>query len=335
MIEDVVRFLLDDLVLTGEAKRLRHDLATHLAHAGLADRVAARDVARDVGPSVGGVGALCRATPADLVAANAARAEQALRSLQELSLVVRPESAAGFEALRYRLYDLERVAAVVTRARERLAGITLCVLVDGRADRDAFGRLVAGLLDAGVRMIQVRDKTLGIPQLADRVALAVGLARGRGEAGKSLVIVNDRPDVALATGADGVHVGENDLPVSLARRALGPGLLVGRTAHAVEEARAAVVDGADSLGIGPCFPSSTKAFDAWAGRDFLAAVTGSVGLPAFAIGGVTLERLDGLLSLGVRRVAVAAAITGADDPPAMAARFIERLARPPEPAGNP
>lgn len=335
VIEDVVRFVLDDVRLTGEAKRLRHDLAALLDRGGLPARVAARDVARDVGPSVGDVGALPRSTPSDLVAANAARAAQALRSLQEITLVLRPELAPGFESLRYRLYDLERAASVVARARERLADVTLCVLVDGRADRGAFGRLVEGLLGAGVRMIQVRDKTLTLSQLADRAALAVRIARDRRDSVGALVIVNDRPDVAVAAGADGVHVGADDLPVRLARRVVGPGMLVGRTAHALDEAREAVVDGADSLGIGPCFPSSTKAFDVWAGREFLAGVVGSVALPAFAIGGVTLDRLDALLELGVRRVAVAAAIVGADDPPAMAARFIERLARPPRPPESP
>ncbi len=335
VIEDVVRFVLDDVRLTGDAKRLRHDLAALLDRGGLPARVASRDVSRDVGPSVGDVAALPRATPSDLVAANAARAAQALRSLQEIALVLRPELASDFEALRYRLYDLERAASGLARARERLAGVTLCVLVDGRADRDAFGRLVEGLFGAGVRMIQVRDKALPLSQLADRVALAVRIARARRDAEAALVIVNDRPDVAVAAGADGVHLGAEDLPVDLARRVVGPGLLVGRTAHTLEEAQAAVVEGADSLGIGPCFPSTTKAFDAWAGREFLAAVAGSVGLPAFAIGGVSLERIDELLPLGVRRVAVAAAITGADDPPAMAARFIARLARIPSPPDSP
>ena len=334
VIEDVVRFVLDDAWLTGLAKSLRHDLAALLAGADLPGRVAARDVSGDVGPSLRGVETLPRAATGDLVAANAARAAQALRSLQECALLLRPSLAERFEGLRYRLYDLERAAAGMARARERLAAVTLCVLVDGRTDRHAFGTLVEGLLGAGVGMIQLRDKALPVPLLADRAALAVSLARRAAAPAAAMIVVNDRPDVAVAVGAAGVHLGEDDLPVPLARRVVGPGLLVGRTAHGLDEARAALRDGADCLGVGPCFPSSTKSFGTEAPRSFLAAVGGSFGLPVFAIGGVTLDRLDELARLGLRRVAVAAAITAADDPPSMAARFIGRLARmaPPAPA---
>lgn len=333
VLEDVFRFVLDDLHLTGVAKGLRHDLAEVLAAGGLSGRAAARDVTADVGPRVAGIQPLPRVSAGDLVAANAARAAQALRSLQECALVVMPPFAPRFEGLRYRLYDLERAALVAVRARGRLDGVTLCVLVDGRRDRDAFGRLVDGLFGAGVHMVQVRDKTLGIPDLADRAALAVELARRRGGPARPIVVVNDRPDVALAAHADGVHVGAEDLPVGMVRRVVGPDLLVGRTAHDIDEARAAVLAGADSLGVGPCFPSSTKAFAASAPPEFLAAVGSSIALPSFAIGGVTLERLGALLATGFRRVAVAAAITEAADPPSMAARFLDRL-RPRE-AGTP
>lgn len=209
--------------------------------------------------------------------------------------------------------------------RARLAAARLCVLLDGRADRDAFGRLVRALFAVGVPMIQLRDKRLGGALLADRAALAVSIARGFARPAAPLVIVNDRPDVAVAAGADGVHVGAEDLPVGLARRVVGPDRLVGRTAHGIEEAREAVLAGADLLGVGPCFPSATKAFGYSAPRTFLAEVGGTIPLPAFAIGGVTLERLDELSALRLGRVAVAGAITGAADPPAVAARFLERL----------
>lgn len=212
--------------------------------------------------------------------------------------------------------------------RGSLEAARLCVLLDGGADRDAFGRLVHGLFAVGVPMIQLRDKRLGGASLADRAALAVSIARGFARPAAPLVIVNDRPDVAVAAGADGVHVGAEDLPVALARRVIGPDRLVGRTAHGIDEARAALHAGADMLGVGPCFPSATKAFDHAAPRAFLADVAGTILLPAFAIGGVTVERLAELAALGLGRVAVGGAITGATDPPSMAARFLERLAVP-------
>jgi len=328
VIEDAVRFVLDDVVLTGAAKDLRHELAQALATTPLPHRFAARDVAGDVGAGMESAAALGRSSPADLVAANAARAAQALRSLAECAAVVAPPAAAAFERIRYRLYDLERLALVAARARARLAGVNLCVLVDGRADAAAFERLVAALVEAGVRMLQIRDKRLATPAVVDRARRAVAIARRRPADEPVFVIVNDRVDVAAAVGAAGAHVGADDLPVPLARRVLGPAALLGATAHDVAEARAAAAAGADCLGIGPCFPSATKTFGAFAAPEFLRTVATEIALPAYAIGGVTLERLDELRRLGIRRVAVASAVTAAADPAAAARAFIERLAAP-------
>jgi thiamine-phosphate diphosphorylase len=93
------------------------------------------------------------------------------------------------------------------------------------------------------------------------------------------------------------------------------------------DSRAAVIDGADYLGVGPCFPSVTKSFESFAAAEFIGAVAREISLPAFAIGGVTLERIEALALLGVRRVAVASAVTGASDPAAAAAALNERLNR--------
>jgi thiamine-phosphate pyrophosphorylase len=327
VLEDVLRFGLDDHHLTRIAKDLRHDLAAVLARDGLERRIAARDVTGDVGAGMEPEAGLARGDDAGLVAANAARGQQALRSLQECAAVVAPGAVAGFEAIRYRLYALERSAAAAARSRRRLAGVDLCVLVDGGPDEPAFARLVSGLVGAGVRMFQVRDKALPVPDLLARVRRALAICKEIDASDRPLVVVNDRADVAAAAGADGVHVGAADLPVVAARRVLGPGPLVGRTAHDVAEARAAVDDAADYLGIGPCFPSSTKAFADHARPEFLREVCSTVALPVFAIGGITFARLEPLVALGVRRVAVASAVTGAADPPRAAREILDELRR--------
>jgi thiamine-phosphate pyrophosphorylase len=208
--------------------------------------------------------------------------------------------------------------------RARLAEARLCVLVSGSPNPAGFERLVADLFAAGVPLIQIRDKTLPDAVLAERVATARKLARRHDPAAPPLVIVNDRVGV-VAAGADGVHVGATDIPVEEARGLLGSTALVGRTAHALDEAEAALAAGADYLGVGPCFPSTTKAFTAHAPRDFLAAAA-RLPLPVFAIGGITPERVAELAELGIRRVAVAAAITAAADPPVAARRFLAALA---------
>ncbi len=124
VLEDAVRFGLDDGHLTRLAKDLRHDLAAALARHGLWRRTAARDVIGDVGAGIEAEAGLSRGGLADLVAANAARAAQALRSLQECAAVVAPEAAVGFESIRYRIYTLERAAVTAVRASDRLAGVS-------------------------------------------------------------------------------------------------------------------------------------------------------------------------------------------------------------------
>ncbi|MGI9176931.1 MAG: thiamine phosphate synthase [Pirellulales bacterium] len=327
VLEDVLRFGLDDQHLTGLAKNLRHDLAGVLAHEDLRSRIAARDVGGDVGVGLEAAASLTRGSLGDLVAANAARAAQALRSLQECAAVVAADTATVFEAIRYRLYTLERAAVVAVDARERLAGVSLCVLVDGRDDAAAFARMMESLVEAGVPMFQIRDKSLPVPVLVDRVRTALAIVRRGGSGERPLLVVNDRVDVAAAVNADGAHVGADDLPVVLTRRVIGPGPLVGRTAHDANEARAAVADGADYLGIGPCFPSATKSFAVHAPPEFLRTVSGEISLPTFAIGGVTAESLPALVELGVSRVAVASAVTRAADPPRAARELIDTLGR--------
>jgi hypothetical protein len=130
--------------------------------------------------------------------------------------------------------------------RDRLAAARLCVLMDGGRDAASFTRLLESLVEAGVGMIQIRDKALPVPLLVGRVRAALEIVRRSGAATLPLIVVNDRVDVAAALAADGAHVGADDLPVSLTRRVVGVGPLVGRTAHDVAEARAAVADGASA-----------------------------------------------------------------------------------------
>ncbi len=328
VLEDALRFALEDAHLARELKAVRHDLAVVLAQEELRQRQRLRDVSGDVGAGMPAPRTPARTDLAGLVAANAARGAQALRSLEETSRVVVPQVTAAFEALRYRLYTLERAALTAVTSRDSLADVRLCVLVEIGATADGFAALIADLLTAGVGMIQLRDKATDLPQLCCRATAALSQIRRHAESTgqpRCLLIINDRVDVAVATGADGVHLGDTDLPLPLARRVAGPRLLVGRTAHTIEEARQAVLEGADYLGVGPCFPSATKDFSRFAPESFLRSVADEISLPAFAIGGITPERIDQLLALGLKRIAVAHAVTSADAPRAAAQQFSQQL----------
>lgn len=328
VLEDALRFILDDAHLAHALKAVRHDLAVLLSRGDLRQRLRLRDVPGDVGAGVNAPRTPARTDLASLLAANAARGSQALRSLEECSRLVEPAVTPGFEALRYRLYTLERAALNAVASRERLAGRRLCVLIDTGSTAEAFAHLLAELLAAGVGLVQLRDKAADLPLLSQRAAEAVAQTRRHAEEtgqDRCLVIVNDRVDVAVAAGADGVHLGATDLPVPQARRVAGPQLLIGRTAHGIEEAHQAVLAGADYLGVGPCFPSGTKAFTAFASEAFLQEVASTISLPAFAIGGVTADRLPALTRLGLTRVAVAQAVTAATDVTAAVRQLSQQL----------
>jgi thiamine-phosphate pyrophosphorylase len=222
--------------------------------------------------------------------------------------------------------------SLVTDPLARLADASLCVLIGGGMEAASFARLVADLVDAGVPMLQVREKAIPEHELADRVRVAIDIARRRRPERPPLVVVNDRVDLAVQEDADGAHVGADDMPTAEARRRLDDASpaarlrLLGRTTHDLDEARRAHADRADYVGIGPCYPSATKSFAAFAAPAFLGAVVTEIPLPAFAIGGITLERVEELAALGIHRFAVASAITAAPAPAAAARAFLDRIA---------
>jgi thiamine-phosphate pyrophosphorylase len=175
-------------------------------------------------------------------------------------------------------------------------------------------------IEGGADVIQYREK-----RLPAREMIACALEIGRiGRRRKVPLIINDRVDVAYAVDARGVHLGQGDLPIPIAREILGPDRLLGGSADSAEEARALAAEGADYAGIGPVFPTSSKD-DAGPvlGIDDLARAVREVDLPLIAIGGITPENLATVLQTGVHGVAVLSAVCLADDPAAATRRMRE------------
>ncbi|MCA9153389.1 MAG: thiamine phosphate synthase [Planctomycetales bacterium] len=309
VVEEYVRFVLDDAHLTSLYKHLRHDLVRVLAELPETMRLASRDTAQDVGTSIATAAEYERLDLAHVVAANQKRVEQSLRSLEEFAKLIDPNVAREFEALRYRAYTLAKALSGTEQASLRLAEATLYVLVDGRSSADEFTATARELVDAGVDMIQLRDKALSDRQLLER---ARQLRQITWET-KTLFVMNDRPDLAVLTRADGVHVGQDELSVKDARAIVGTRMLIGVSTHSIEQARAAVLAGASYIGCGPTFPSTTKAFDAFPGLDYLRQVAAEIRLPAFAIGGITDENLSAVLATGIRRVALRGQLLNSTD----------------------
>jgi thiamine-phosphate pyrophosphorylase len=198
---------------------------------------------------------------------------------------------------------------ITLESRQRLEAAKLYVLMEDRAGQSDFAEFAQLLVAAGVSVIQLRDKRLADRELIARARELRAITRDS----KTLFIMNDRPDLALLAAADGVHVGQDEVSVKDARTVVGPHALVGVSTHTIEQARQAVLDGANYIGCGPTFPSSTKEFGAFAGLDFLSQVAGEISLPAFAIGGISLSNLSQVMTTGIHRVAVQGAISSAQD----------------------
>lgn len=163
----------------------------------------------------------------------------------------------------------------------------------------------------GASTIQFREKHAPIRHALREARLTTDQCR----AGGVPLIVDDRLDLALAVGADGVHLGKEDLPISVARRVLGDGAIIGATATTVEDARRAEGDGASYVGFGPVYPTASKANPASVkGLSGLAAVCAAVGLPVIAIAGITAERVPRVMEAGAHGIAVMTAVTLAPDP---------------------
>jgi thiamine-phosphate pyrophosphorylase len=184
--------------------------------------------------------------------------------------------------------------------RARLRGLYAIV-----ARPDEAAAAVAG--GAGVVQVRVKDRPAGEILRIAREVVALS-------AGRALVLVNDRADLALLAGADGVHVGDEDLPPAEARRLLGPDLLVGRTTRTLEEARRALAEGADHVGFGPIFATTTKALAVPPrGLGTLREVCAALGEPVVAIGGIGAGTIGDVARAGAACAAVVGAIFGAGD----------------------
>jgi thiamine-phosphate pyrophosphorylase len=200
--------------------------------------------------------------------------------------------------------------------------VRLCVLVAEGVSRLPFDQLVREVIAGGADCIQLREKGI-----SDRVLLerARACRRAVDDAGAACVlIVNDRPDIAALAGADGVHVGQDDLPPAQARRIAGPDAVVGVSTHEPAEIAAAEAAGADYLGIGAVFLTATKDIEV-RGLDYVRAAARTASRPFLAIGGITLDNVGEVIRAGAPGVAVFSAVVGSDDPRSVTRAFKDAI----------
>lgn len=317
VMEDIARFVLDDADLTGALKRLRHDLRAQLDALPVrrGDLLSARDTPGDVGTTLTTPGELDRseALP-DLATAAAKRAQEALRSLEESAKAL-ARSPKGFESARYTLYYLER--RLLLRLAPPCPQWTLCVLVTrSLCVHHSPADLLRLAAEGGADCVQIREKDMPDAERFDHTARMVEACRSAGVH----AVVNDRADIARLADADAVHLGQDDLPVREARRVIGPARWIGVSCATLGHARKAVADGADSIGLGPMFPSTTKPKPDLLGPGLIRAVTtdpATAGIPHLGISGIDATNAGLLARAGCRGVAVSSAVCAAEDPRAV------------------
>ena len=324
--EEYARFALESAALSGRLKELRHKLRLLAAELGGDRLLAARDTPGDVGTTLATEGERSRTSGSDVAAAALKRLQEALRVIEEYAKVDRPSAASAAEALRYEAYAIE---SDLLAPRRRLADARLYVIVttalcNGRDPVDVARAAVRG----GAGIVQLREKNMDGGEF---LALAKRLRAVSSELG-ALFIVNDRIDIAAASEADGVHLGQTDAPCTEARKLLGSGAVIGVSTHAIEEARRAEADGADYIGVGTIFATQTKTPKRLAGVAYVRAVASEIGIPGYPIGGMKAGVIPSVVEAGGDRVAVCTAIISASDVEA-AAREIRALL-PDAPSGD-
>lgn len=320
VLEDFARFVLDDRDTSAALKSIRHEMATLLA-ALLPEAILHRDTPNDVGRASKTGAEFHRQDIGDVVTAAGKRLGEALRAIEEYLKTLSPAQAASIEQLRYRFYDVEQRLARGLRPAGLLANVQLYVLISEKSCRLPWLQAAEQAILGGADCLQLREKELNDSELLRRARQLVRLCH---QAGK-LCVINDRPDIAILSGADGVHVGQEDLPVVEVRKLVGLEKIVGVSTHNIEQAKRAWLDGADYIGVGPVFPSATKPRSFLAGVGFARQVAAEIPLPAIAIAGITAANVDEVLGVGVRAIAVTAAVLDTDDPRAAAAELKGKL----------
>lgn len=322
VMEEYARFVLDDPAGCEVVKRLRHDLAACAQQLPARALLAARDTPGDVGTAISTPSEAQRADAASVFTAAAKRLPEALRAIEEYAKVVAPAVSAGVEALRYRAYDVEQRLALRGELSGRFARTRLYVLITASLCRGDWLQVAAAAIDGGADCLQLREKGLEDLDLLERARRLAALCRERGV----LFIVNDRPDLAVLSGADGVHLGQTDLPPADARRMVGPERLIGLSTHTPDQLRAAIAAGPDYIAVGPMFDSSTKPQAHIAGRELLSLAEDESTVPVVPIGGITLGNAGILAHAGARRLCVCSAVIAADDPLVAARALREKVA---------
>lgn len=323
VVEDYCRFALNSAALTGRAKQLRHELSTAIDKLDASRLIASRDTLGDVGVDQKVEKQLRRIGLRDSFTAGCKRLTEALRTLAEVTQAINPAVAQTIEKLRYDAYTLEKDIVVFSEPQNKFKRIRLYVIISSSLPADVIS-LTHKCVEGGADCIQLRAKDADDDKVFALAAEFVQICK----AGGIYSIINDRADIAVAACADGVHLGQNDLPVEQARKLALVPLIVGKSTHSLNELEATCEEGPTYVSLGPVFPTPTKPTVAAVGLDYVKQgleKLDRLGIGHVAIGGITPNNVEEVLEAGAKTIAVCSAVTEVSNPTAACRELKEKI----------
>ncbi len=325
LLEDLARLLLNDATLTQQLKTMRHELVTS-DWSFNQQLLQSRDSESDVGTNIEAPEQAKQRELPIIVVANARRVQEAMRVVEELAKI--PDAtpkldSEKFKQARFNLYTIERTLLSRLLRQDKVKGIPgLYVIIDtealkGRSHIEVASQAIRG----GAKTVQLRDKLKskkGLLPLAQQL-------RNLCTEHNVLFIVNDYLDLALASDADGLHLGQNDLPIKAVRKLLPISKILGCSTTTVDQAITAESEGADYIAVGSIYPTSSKETAKVVGLERLLQIRQAISLPLVAIGGITKDNMAEVLAAGADSVAVISAVLGAESPEEAAQQIAARF----------
>lgn len=323
VIEDYCRFALNSAPLSERARQLRHELSAAINKLDAGRLISSRDSLGDVGAGKTVDTQLARISLTDCFTAGCKRLTEALRTLAEMSQTQNRTAAETIERLRFAAYTLEKDIILFAEPAEKFKRVGLYVVITSNLPADIIS-LTHKCAAGGADCIQLRAKGMNDNTLFATAVEFVRICKAAGV----LSIINDRVDIAVAANADGVHLGQNDLPVEPARKLELAPLIIGKSTHSLKQLYAACNESPAYVSLGPVFASETKPDVEVAGLNYVREGTEKLvgtGIGNVAIGGITLENVTEVLDAGAAAIAVCSAVTKAADATGLCRKLKEKI----------